>query len=103
MTAGMIPSLTSEKPNTVSGRSERDIRAGDEPGAATECVAVHARDDGSGAAIDRLAHPVEAKGILGVLVERKVDGGPLPLDVGSGAEALAVSGQHDDPGIPDSR
>ena len=55
MTAGTIPSLTSVKPKTASGRRNRDVGAGDEPGAAAQRVAVHAHDHGAGQRVDRLA------------------------------------------------
>jgi hypothetical protein len=62
-------------------------------------VAVHVRHDRSGAAVDRLAHAVEAHGVLDVLVVREVDRGALPLDVRTGAEAFAVPGEDDCAGI----
>ncbi len=80
-------------------RGHCDVGAGDEPAAAAQRVAVHLCDDGSGAAVDRLAHAVEAHGVLDVLVIREVDRGALPLDVRPGAEALAVAGEDDRAGI----
>ena len=83
------------------GVGDDDVRARDEPAAATERVAVHARNDRSGAAVDRLAHRVEPKRVGDVLLVAQVDGGALPLDVGAGAERLALSGQDDRPCVAD--
>ena len=55
---------------------------------------MHPRDHRCGTAVDGLAHPVQPHRVLDVLVEREVDRGALPLDVGACAEALALAGQH---------
>ena len=74
MTAGMIPSFTSEKREHRVGRRDRDVGARDEAGAAAERVAVHAHDDRRRAAVDRLEHhPVEAQRVLDVLLVAEVD------------------------------
>ena len=101
MTAGTMPSRTSVKPKTRLCVRDDDVRARDEPAAAAERVAVHARHDRSGAAVDRLAHREEAEGIGDVLLVAQVDGGALPLDVGAGAERLALSGENDGPRVAD--
>ena len=73
------------------------------PGAAAERVALDPRDDRRGAPVDRLHHREEPHGVVDVLVEGEVDRGPLPLDVGAGAEALAFAGEQDDARISDVR
>ena len=103
MTAGMIPSFTSEKPKTASVAAMRDVGARDEPGAAAEHVAVRARDHRRGAAVDRLDHPVEAERVLDVLLVRQVDRRALPLDVGARAERRAFAGEHDGARVADVR
>ena len=60
-------------------------------------------DHGSWAAVDRLAHPEEAEGVLDVLFVAQIDRGALPLDVGAGAEALALTREDDGTRIPDVR
>ncbi len=103
MTAGMIPSRTSEKPKTASGGRYGYVGARDETAPAAERVAVHPRDDRRRAGVDRLAHLVQAHRVFDVLVIGEVDGRALPLDVGAGAEALALAGEDDDAGVPDQR
>ena len=85
------------------GRRDDDVRAGDEPGAAAEREALHARDERRRARVDRLHHPVEPQRILDVLLEAEVDRGALPLDVGARAEARPVAGEHDDARVADVR
>ena len=83
--------------------SDRDVRARDEPRAAAERVSLNDADHGSRAGVDRLEHAEEAHRILDVLVVGEVDRGALPLDVGTGAEAGAVPGEHDGARVPDAR
>ena len=83
------------------GRGDDDVRARDEAGAAAERVAVHARDERRRARVDRVHHPVEAQRVLDVLLEAEVDRRALPLDVGAGAEARPVAGEHDDARVAD--
>ena len=49
----------------------------------------------------RVEHPVKTQRVLDVLVVAEVDRHALPLDVGAGAEARAVTGQDDDARIAD--
>ena len=58
-------------------------------------MALHARDDGRRARIHGLEHAVETHCVLDVLLEREVDGGALPVHVGSCAEAGAVAREDD--------
>ena len=95
MTAGMIPSFTSENPNDRVLGGDRHVSAGREPAAAAEAVPLDPGDDGRGAAVDRLEHLVQAQRVLDVLLVREVDRRALPLDVGAGAEALALARQDD--------
>jgi hypothetical protein len=44
---------------------------------------------------------VQPQRVLGVLLEGEVDRGALPLDVGAGAEARALSREHDHTGVAD--
>ena len=83
-----------EAEDRVLGR-ERDVRARDETRAAAERVPLDAGDDGRRARVDGLQHAVEAEGVLDVLVVAQVDRGALPLDVGAGAEARPLAGEHD--------
>ena len=68
-----------------------DVGAGDEAGAAPERVSLHAGEDRSGAAVDRLEHAAECVRVGDVRVEVQLDGGAHPLDVGAGAEARPVA------------
>ena len=97
----MIPSLTSENAKTASVVRDRDVGAGDEPGAAAEGVALDPRDDGRGAAFDRLQHPAQGVGIGDVALVVEVDGRAHPLDVRACAEARAVTGQEHRAGLAD--
>ncbi len=97
----MIPSRTSVKPNTASGCSDGDVGACHEPRATAERVSLDRADDGSGAGVDRLEHAEEPHSVLDVLVVGEVDRRALPLDVGTGAEARAVAGEHDRARVPD--
>jgi dihydrodipicolinate synthase/N-acetylneuraminate lyase len=72
-----------------------DVGAGDETGTAAERVALDTRDDRRRAGIHALEHAVETHGILDVLLEREVDGGSLPVHVGSSAEARAFAREDD--------
>src|SRR5204863_9989965 len=76
-----------------------DVRAGDEPGAAAEGVALDTRDHGRRARVERREHLVQAERVLPVLFERKVDRSALPVDVGAGAEALSFAREQNDPRV----
>ena len=76
-------------------RRDRDVGTCDEPGPASEHVAVREADDGRRARVDRLQHPVQPHRVLDVLVVREVDRGALPFDVGAGAEARPLAGEDD--------
>ncbi len=78
-----------------------DIRARDEPGAATERVSVDDADDRRRAGVDRLEHRVEAHGVLDVLLVGEVDRRSLPLDVRAGTEARPFTRQHDRASVAD--
>jgi len=82
-------------------RRDRDVGARDEPAPAAERMSVHAADDGRRAGIERLEHPVEPHRVLDVPLVSEVDRGALPLDVGAGAEAGAVAGEHHRPRVAD--
>ena len=77
------------------GGGDCNVAAGGETGSAAECVAVDPRDDGRRTVVDRLAHAIQAQGVLDVLVEGEVDRRALPFDVRPRAEARAVAGEHD--------
>ena len=91
----MIPSFTSEKAKTASGAAIAMSAAATRPGAAAESVALHARDDRRGAAVDRLEHRAQRVRVGDVLVVREVDGGAHPVDVGAGGEARPVTAEDD--------
>ena len=101
ITAGMIPSFTSENANTVSGLGDRDVGGRDEACAAAERVTLHACDDRRGAPVDRLEHLPHRVRVGDVLVEREADRRTHPLDVGAGTEARALAGEHDGARAPD--
>jgi dihydrodipicolinate synthase/N-acetylneuraminate lyase len=91
-----------EPEHRLLGR-DRDVGARDEAAAAAERVAVNLDHHRSRAAVDRLAHPEEPEGVLDVLLVGKVDRGALPLDVGAGAEVLALTGEDYGTRVPDIR
>ena len=62
---------------------------------------MRARDERRRARVDRFHHRVQAQRVFDVLVEAQVDGSSLPFDVGSGAEARSVAGEHDDTRVAD--
>ena len=99
ITAGMIPSFTSEKPNDGIVGGDGDVGASGESATAAEAVALDPGHDGSGASVDRSEHPVQAERVLDVLLVAEVDRRALPVDVGAGAEALALTRQDDGPRV----
>ena len=74
---------------------DRDVRARDETRPSAERMPVDDADDRGSAGVDRLEHAVQAHRVLDVLLVRQIDGRPLPLDVGSGAEARTLAGEDD--------
>ena len=73
MTAGMMPSFTSVKPNTrVLGRDD-DVADGGEAGAAAEGRAVHASDDRHRQLVERAEHRATRLRVAQVLVFRVGD------------------------------
>ena len=97
----MMPSFTSENANTGPCVGDRDVGAGDEARPAAERVSLNARDDRSGAAVDRLQHPAQGVRVRDVRVEVEVDRGTHPLDVRAGAEARPVAGEQHRPRLAD--
>src|SRR5207237_2060890 len=93
---GDDPQADLGEPEDGGGCGDRDVRAGDEAAPAAEGMPVYPAHHRRTTRVDRLEHPVEAHGVLDVLVVREVDRGALPLDVGSGAEAGAVPCEDDD-------
>ena len=94
MTAGMIPRRTSEKPNTASGHATAMSEAAtspEPPPRAWPCTT-----QTTGAAHVSIASTIAYRRIasVDVLVEREVDGRPLPFDVGAGAEARPLAGEN---------
>ena len=88
-----------EPEDGVLGR-HRDVDAGDEPASAPECVPVHAGNHRRRAAVDHLAHAVEAHGVLDVLLVGEIDRRALPFDVRSRTEARALAGEDDRARVP---
>jgi dihydrodipicolinate synthase/N-acetylneuraminate lyase len=84
-------------------RCDGNVGARDEPAPAAERMAVNLHHNRSRAAVDRLAHPEEAEGVLDVLLVGQVDRRALPLHVGACAEALALTREDDGTRIPDFR
>ena len=58
-------------------------------------MAVNPRHDRRGAGVDRLEHRVEAHRVLDVLVVVEVDRRALPVHVGAGAKAWALTREPD--------
>ena len=77
------------------GGGDRDVGRRDESGASAESVALYARDDGGGTAVDRLEHRAQRVRVGDVLVVREVDGRTHPVDVGPGGEARPVTAEDD--------
>ena len=77
------------------GPGDRDVRAGDEPAAAAERVALDAPITGAGHGVDRLEHHPQPPRVGDVLLVAELDRGPHPVDVGAGAEARPVAREHD--------
>ena len=73
-----------------------DVGAGHEARSPAESEALHPGNDRRRAGVDRVEHPVEAHGVRDVLVIGEVDGGALPLHVGSRTEARPLAGKHGD-------
>ena len=98
---GDDPELDLGEPEDRVLGSDRDVHGRGEPGTAAERVPLDPPDDRGGAPVDRLHHREEPHGVVDVLVEGEADRGPLPLDVGAGAEALAFACEQDDACISD--
>ncbi len=79
----------------------RYVDAGRDAATAAERVALDPGDHGRRARVDRVEHPVEAHGVLDVLVVGEVDRCPLPVDVGAGAEARPLACQDNRPCVAD--
>ncbi len=71
------------------------------PGAAAEREALDASHDRGRTRLDGFQHAIEPHRVLDVLVEGEVDRRALPLDVGAGAEAAALPGEHHTAGVAD--
>ena len=82
-------------------RGHRDVRARDQAGRAAQDMAVDASDDGRLAGVDGLEHPLEAQGVLDVLLLGELDGCAHPFDVGPCGEAGALAVEHDGARVPD--
>ncbi len=95
MTAGMIPSRTSVKPNTASGCATAMSAHATSPEPPPSAYPWTRQTTGAGQESIASEHPEEAHRVLDVLVVGEVDRGALPLDVGAGAEAGALAGEHD--------
>ena len=74
---------------------ERDVRGGNEAGAAAEGVPLHERDHGRRAGVDCVQHPPERVRVGDVLVVREGHRAAHPLDVGARAEARPCPREHD--------
>ena len=91
----MIPSFTSENAKLRVRRGDRDVGRSDETCAAAERVPLHARDHRRRTLVDRLEHPPHRVRVRDVLVEGELGRRAHPVDVGAGAEARALAGEHD--------
>ena len=98
----MIPSRTSAEAEYRVRLCDGDVRACDQPRATAERVSVDAADDGRGARVDCLEHPVEAQRVLDVLVVvESID--ERCHSTSAPAQKLAVAGEHDRAGVADVR
>ena len=89
------PELDLREAEDGVGRGDGHVGTAHEPGAAPERVSLNPADDGGRARVDCLQHPEEPERILDVVVVGKVDRRALPVDVGAGAEAVAVPREDD--------
>ena len=76
-----------------------DVGASGQSATAAEAVALDPGNDWSGTTVDGSEHPVQAERVLDVLLVAEVDRRALPVDVGAGAEALALTGQDHGPRV----
>jgi len=72
-----------------------DVRTGNKADPTAKDMPVHDSDDRGGTAVDRLEHSPHRVRIGDVRLEVEVGRRAHPLDVGPGAEARAVAGEHD--------
>ena len=103
MTAGMIPSRTSVKPNTASGQATAMSAQATSPEPPPRANPWTQQTTGSGTGVDRLEHAVETHRIGDVLLVGQVDRRALPLDVGAGAERRPVAFEQHGSRIADVR
>jgi hypothetical protein len=73
----------------------RDVACASQAHTAAECRALHAGDGGLGAGLDACEHGGEPARVLEVVLLRGLARALHPLQVGAGAEVLAVASQHD--------
>lgn len=79
---------------------DHDVAARDEPDAAAEGVSLDEGDDRRRAAVDRLEHPPHGIRVGDVRLQVEIGRGAHPFDVGAGAEAWPLAGEHDRAGRP---
>ena len=83
-----------EAEDRIVGR-DRDVADGRQSRTSAQRGAVHLRDDGLGAVVDRAEHVAHVLGVGDVRLEAQIERGAHPVDVGAAAEDLALAGQHD--------
>ena len=101
ITAGRIPSLTSENPNTVSGWASATSAQATSPAPPPSACPWAATTTGAGQACDRLEHHPHPRRAREVLVVREPARASHPADVRARREARALAAQHDSTRVAD--
>ena len=95
MTAGMMPSFTSENANNAPRSAIAMSAHATRPDAAAERVPLDEGDDRRRAGVDRLEHPPQRVRVGDIRIHVEVDRASHPLDVRARAEARPLAREHD--------
>ena len=89
-----MPSLYFGEPEGRIARTDRDVARGDQPDAAATHRAMHPGNGRLLERVERVVHPRRLVGSLAVLFFGELGAFLHVLDIGAGAEALALPHQH---------
>ena len=95
ITAGMMPSFTSVKPKIASSVAIAMSQTAARPAPPPKAAPWTRPTTGFRAVIDRAKHVAHSLGVGDVCLERQIERGAHPIDIGAPAEDRAFTGEHD--------